>query len=168
MLTIALVISLEFQKSALQTQIYYIKFSWRINLIMQWRGSANKLMERSQTSIHYFLNVVIMKLALLFSFASIVLFGSVYGQKCRFSKDELDGKFDKFKSDCLDKGFDESTIDNCDSTVEKKMKKASSIKKCASLDKYLQKCGVACDSDEETSSTPGKIILNPEFFNMEY
>lgn len=51
---------------------------------------------------------------------------------------------DKFKIDCLDKGFRESTMQDCSATVEKLMKKKSSVKKCASMDQYLANCGMSC------------------------
>merc|ERR1740124_906449 len=89
-----------------------------------------------------------MKSRLLFALAPIVLFVSVFGQQCRFSEDELGNKLDKFQAECLEKGFSESTLEGCTSTVEKKMKKKSSMKKCASLDQYLSKCGVKCEQDE--------------------
>merc|ERR1740124_1335375 len=90
-----------------------------------------------------------MKSRLLFALAPIVLFVSVFGQQCRFSEDELGNKLDKFQAECLEKGFSESTLEGCTSTVEKKMKKKSSMKKCASLDQYLSKCGVKCEQERE-------------------
>merc|ERR1740124_1111665 len=93
-----------------------------------------------------------MKSRLLFALAPIVLFVSVFGQQCRFSEDELGNKLDKFQAECLEKGFSESTLEGCTSTVEKKMKKKSSMKKCASLDQYLSKCGVKCEQEQEEDS----------------
>ena len=89
---------------------------------------------------------------------ALVLFcGVVSSQRCRFSDDELPDKFAKFVEDCLDKGFHDSTMDMCKSTVEKKMRKKNSITRCRNLDQYLERCGMHC---EDLAYKGGILIEN--------
>ena len=98
---------------------------------------------------------------------SLLLFASVFGHdRCRFEDEVLlHKKFTRFQTDCLDKGFQESTLVGCSSTVEKTMKKQNILKKCRNLNKYLGRCGVFCgdrvEEQEEvlTLASAGRGLL---------
>ena len=86
---------------------------------------------------------------------TLLLFTSVLGHdRCRFEdKTLLHEKFSRFKTDCLNKGFQESTLVGCSSTVEKVMKKENLLKRCRNFNKYLGRCGVSCEVEEQRANT---------------
>ena len=91
----------------------------------------------------------------LLALVSTVLIGSVIGKKgksrCRFNQQMMPKKIAKFESECLNKGFRDSTMDGCEGNMEKRMKKREHFQKCTNLDKYLQKCGHNCLQNDTDS-----------------
>ena len=98
------------------------------------------------SALQLFLSALMTGLTFTF-LTTFVAFLGLSAARCRFSKEKLPGKIEKYNK-CLSIGFDPS-LEGCVRVAREDQKlRRKEERKCKELEKYLLKCGHTCKQEQ--------------------